>query len=230
MFPGAFAATMDKISIVAVPVLLAITLHEAAHGLMAKRLGDGTAWALGRVSLNPFRHIDPIGTVVLPLLLMLTTNFMFGYAKPVPVNFANLRHGRWGVIAVALAGPGANLALIFASIGVIYGLYFNYSAIPEQVGQFVFQVAVASIQINLTLMVFNLMPLLPLDGGRVLNELLPRALSRAFERTEPFGMYIILGLLLLGAWPYLMQPPMTFAYHTLVAPLLPGPVNAILMR
>ncbi len=177
-----------------IPVLLAVTLHEAAHGFVAHLLGDDTAMKQGRVSFNPLRHVDPFGTILLPALLLLSrAPFLFGYAKPVPVSFQNLRHPRRDMIWVAAAGPAMNIliavaaALLFHVVG-----YFPKSAAPWLVGNLRNVIA-----INVFLAVFNMLPLLPLDGGRVLLGMLPTPLARPFARTERYGMLIILGLLFL---------------------------------
>jgi Zn-dependent protease len=177
-----------------IPVLLAVTLHEAAHGYVAHLFGDDTALRQGRVSFNPLKHVDPFGTILLPALLLLSrAPFLFGYAKPVPVSFQNLRHPRRDMIWVAAAGPAMNLllaltaALLFHVVG-----YFPKRAAPWLVGNLT-----NAISINVFLAVFNMLPLLPLDGGRVLLGLLPKPLARPFARTERYGMLILLALLFL---------------------------------
>ncbi len=179
------------IAVKIIPLILAITLHEAAHGYVAKMLGDRTAQMLGRVTLNPLKHIDPVGTLALPGILFLAgSSFLFGWAKPVPVNFKNLKDMRWSVIAVAVAGPGANLilALISAFLMHIVVAFFSAFAFAKPL----YEMLIFSIQINVVLMVFNLLPLLPLDGGRIINALLPPKISYQFEKTEPFGIWIVL--------------------------------------
>lgn len=182
------------ISVWVLPVLLAITLHEAAHGFVAWRLGDDTAFNRGRVSFNPLRHIDTFGTVLLPaLLILLRAPFVFGWAKPVPVNFRRLRHPRRDMILVAAAGPGANLVL-----ATVAALLLNLVPLfPEVAGQWLSDNFVNAILINLVLAVFNLFPLPPLDGGRIAVGLLPSALARPLARLERFGLLIIVGLIFL---------------------------------
>ena len=172
------------------PVLLAITLHEAAHGFVAHHFGDDTAWQLGRVSLNPLRHIDPFGTLFLPALLLLThAPFLFGYAKPVPVKFAQLRNPRRDMIWVAAAGPVMNLALATAAALLLHTVDF----LPVGIAQWVLRNLVNAISINVILAVFNLIPLPPLDGGRVAVGLLPDVLAAPLARLAPYGMWIVIG-------------------------------------
>jgi Zn-dependent protease len=175
-----------------IPVLLAITLHEAAHGFVAHRLGDDTAWLLGRVSLNPFKHIDPFGTVLLPaLLFFLNSPFMFGYAKPVPVKFGALRHPRHDMVLVAGAGPSTNLLQAFAAALLVHIVVF----LPEGLDQWMLTNLKNAIVINVVLALFNMIPLPPLDGGRVAVGLLPDALAKPLARLERHGMLIMIGLL-----------------------------------
>ncbi len=174
---------------VAIPAILAITLHEAAHGFVAMWRGDDTAWRLGRVTLNPLRHIDPFGTVILPALMYFTTGFVFGWAKPVPVNFSRLHHPRSDMVWVALAGPGTNFVLALVS-AVLWGFT------DPQGGALAlwFRAALeVSILVNVILMVFNLIPLPPLDGGRVAVGVLPDALALPLARLERYGLLILIG-------------------------------------
>ena len=173
-----------------IPVLLAITLHEAAHGFVAHHFGDDTAWQLGRVSLNPLRHIDPFGTLLLPALLLLThAPFLFGYATPVPVNFGQLRNPRRDMIWVAAAGPVMNLALATAAALLLHTVDF----LPVGIDQWVLRNLVNAININVILAVFNLIPLPPLDGGRVAVGILPNVLAAPLARLAPYGMWIVIG-------------------------------------
>ena len=207
---------LQTLSIWAIPVLLAITLHEAAHGYVARLCGDNTAYMLGRVTLNPVKHIDPFGTLLVPLVLMLVSPFIIGWARPVPVNFNNLKDERWGTVAVALAGPGANLLLAILSVLALHftmGLS-NYWAEPLSL------MLVASIKINVLLMVFNLLPLLPLDGGRVLAALLPPKISYEFSKTERWGMMIIILLAVTGVLFQIIVPLMN-GVLSLLMPFLP---------
>jgi Zn-dependent protease len=179
-------------SIWALPALLAITLHEAAHGWVAWKLGDDTAYQEGRVTFNPLRHVDPVGTVFLPALLLLTrAPFLFGWAKPVPVNFFRLRNPRRDMVLVAAAGPGINLALAYACALAGHGLRY----LPDGVDRWTADNLSNGIVLNLVLAVFNMIPLPPLDGGRVAVGLLPRELGFPLARLEPFGMPILIGLM-----------------------------------
>ena len=179
----------------ALPVLLAITLHEAAHGLVAKLLGDNTAWAMGRVTINPFVHIDPVGTIAMPLILYIATagHFLFGYAKPVPVDFSRLRNPKRDMIWVALAGPVANLLQAVVWAVVIYVLTANSA---EE--RFFFEMAQAGVLTNLVMFAFNLFPVPPMDGGRILVGLLPLRLAIGYSRVERYGFFIVMGLVMIG--------------------------------
>jgi len=213
----------------ALPVLLAITLHEAAHGLVAKLLGDNTAWAMGRVTINPFVHIDPVGTIAMPLILYIATagNFLFGYAKPVPVDFSRLRNPKRDMVWVALAGPVANLLQAVVWAVIIYVLTANSA---EE--RFFFEMAQAGLLTNLVMFAFNLFPVPPMDGGRILVGLLPLRLAIGYSRVERFGFFIVMGLVMLGIVNALwMLPIMTasmFSIQWLLQPLanylqLPSP-------
>jgi len=186
-------------------VVLAITLHEAAHGFVAKHYGDTTAYMLGRVTLNPIKHIDPIGTIVVPLVLGWATKgtFLFGWAKPVPVNFNNLRHPKRDMLWVAAAGPGSNLVQA-ALWALLARLLLSTAANP--VATYWFSVAEAGILVNVVLAILNLFPILPLDGGRMLASLLPDKLSYAYQGTERFGLIILIALIVTGILGKVLSP------------------------
>jgi Zn-dependent protease len=187
-------STIYSVSVWVLPVVIAITFHEAAHGFVAHRLGDNTAWQLGRVSFNPLKHIDPFGTLLLPAILLLSNSpFLFGYAKPVPVNFRALRHPRLDMVWVALAGPATNIALALGAAAALHLL----GLVPENAAQWIFDNLKNALVINVVLAVFNMLPLPPLDGGRVAVGLLPNALAIPLSRLEPYGMLILIGLLIL---------------------------------
>ncbi len=186
--------TLYDLSVWVLPLVIAITFHEAAHGFVAHRLGDDTAYKLGRVSFNPIRHIDPFGTLIMPaILLMAHSPFLFGYAKPVPVNFRGLRNPRVDMVLVALAGPATNIALALVAAVAVHGV----GLLPDSAAQWTFDNLKNALLINVILAIFNMMPIPPLDGGRVAVGLLPRALALPLARLEPFGMLILIGLLIL---------------------------------
>ena len=186
--------SLYTLSVWVLPLIIAITFHEAAHGFVAYRLGDNTAWKLGRVSFNPLRHIDPFGTVILPGILLLShAPFLFGYAKPVPVNFRNLNHPRMDMVWVALAGPATNILLALVAASAFHGL----GLVPGNSTQWVADNLKNALIINVILAVFNMLPIPPLDGGRVAVGLLPNVLAAPLSRLEPYGMLILIGALLL---------------------------------
>jgi len=185
------------LSIWALPILLAVTFHEASHGFVAWRLGDSTAYQLGRVTFNPIKHIDLFGTIILPLLLFLSPlPFVLGYAKPVPVNFRKLRRPRRDMMLVAFAGPGANLVLAIASALLIHIAL----RVPGETGSWLVANLANSLLINVVLAVFNMLPIPPLDGGRIAVGLLPRPLAWRLARLERFGLFIVIALLFLVPW------------------------------
>jgi len=200
---------IQAVTIYALPVIFAITLHEAAHGYVAKHFGDTTAYVLGRVSLNPLRHVDPVGTIAVPLGLLLLSKlfggagFLFGWAKPVPVNFGNLRHPKRDMLWVAAAGPGANLAM-----ALFWALMIRLAvALPDAMAVPLSLMGQAGVQINIVLMVLNLLPIPPLDGGRIAISLLPSRAAYRFSMIEPYGIMILLALLVTGLlgrilWPF----------------------------
>ncbi|HPE01086.1 MAG TPA: site-2 protease family protein [Burkholderiaceae bacterium] len=198
---------IQTIAVYAIPVLLAITLHEAAHGYVARMFGDSTAWMLGRVTLNPLKHVDPVGTVLVPGVILLTSalagagGMLFGWAKPVPVNFANLRHPKRDMIWVAAAGPGSNLLQ-----AILWALLLKLMLVAGVEERFVYLVAQAGISVNLVLMALNLLPLPPLDGGRILVGLLPPGPSQALARVEPYGFFILIALLVTGTLGVFLRP------------------------
>lgn len=207
------ANLIQTVLIYALPVLFAITLHEAAHGYAARHFGDDTAWMMGRVTLNPVKHIDPVGTILMPLLLYFATSgaFLFGYAKPVPVRFDRLRHPKRDMVWVALAGPGANLlqALLWgALLYVLLGLGLDE--------RFFLEMCRAGVLTNVVMFAFNLFPLPPLDGGRILVGLLPWRQAAALARLEPWGFFIVMALVVSGIVSTLwMRPLMALTYGLL---------------
>ncbi|WP_076860489.1 site-2 protease family protein [Bradyrhizobium mercantei] len=186
--------SLYDVSVWVLPLVIAITFHEAAHGFLAHRLGDDTAWKLGRVSFNPLKHIDPFGTLILPAMLLFAHSpFLFGYAKPVPVNFRKLNHPKLDMVWVALAGPVTNIILATAAALAFHAL----PLVPADAAKWTADNLKNAFLINIVLAIFNMMPIPPLDGGRVAVGLLPRPLASPLARLEPFGMLILIGLLIL---------------------------------
>jgi len=209
---------VQTIAIYAIPVLLAITLHEAAHGYVARHFGDLTAYAQGRVSLNPVRHIDLVGTIIVPAMILVLSKLaggaglLFGWAKPVPVNYSALRRPRRHMMWVAAAGPGANLvmAICWAALFKLASeLPANYFSLP------MLQMGRAGIEVNVILMLLNLLPILPLDGGRIVAGLLPRRIALRYARLEPWGFPILLLLLFTSALGVILAPMISFSYRVI---------------
>lgn len=201
---------VQKLAIWAVPVLLAVTLHEVAHGWTARALGDNTAARLGRLSLNPLKHIDPVGTILVPAVLLFLGGILFGWAKPVPVVMSNMRNPRRDMAIVAVAGPASNFVM-----AIVWGLLFKFVAMHGDAGGLwtgLRLMAQAGIAINLVLMVLNLIPIPPLDGGRVLAGLLPEHMARKLDRLEPYGLVILLLLMFTGVLGTIMAWPMSLSY------------------
>ena len=208
---------LQQVSYLALPVLFAITVHEAAHGYVAKHFGDMTAYEAGRISLNPLRHIDPVGTVLVPLVMFLTAGFLFGWAKPVPVNFGRLRRPKQDMLWVAIAGPASNL---FMAILWIMVAKLALSTSGGTMAAWFYAMSQAGIMINVVLMVLNLIPLPPLDGGRVAVSLLPHPYSYRFAQLEPYGMFILIGLLLIefnSPGGFIIYPMVQFCTKLLTA-------------
>ncbi len=203
---------LQRISVWIVPVIFAITVHEVAHGWVAKRLGDPTAQRLGRLTLNPIKHIDPIGTILVPGLLLLLGGFVFGWAKPVPVTWENLKHPKRDMALVAAAGPGANFIMailwgMVAKMGMVSFTALQWAAQP------LIYMGLAGVAINIALMVLNLLPLPPLDGGRVLAGLLPGPWAWQLNRIEPYGFFILLALMVSGLLGRIIGPPLIMAQN-----------------
>ena len=219
-----FSDLIQTVLIYALPVLFAITVHEAAHGYAARHFGDNTAYMMGRVTLNPIKHIDPIGTILMPLLLYFATSgaFLFGYAKPVPVQFGRLRHPKRDMIWVALAGPASNFvqAVLWAVVLVV----LVGTSMQER---FFLEMARAGVLVNLVMWAFNLFPLPPLDGGRILVGLLPWKQAQLVSRIEPWGFFIVMGLVIAGVVGTLwLRPLMALGYSAIN--LLISPLTALL--
>ena len=211
---------IQTVLIYALPVLFAITVHEAAHGYAARHFGDNTAYMLGRITLNPIKHIDPIGTILMPIMLYFATSgaFLFGYAKPVPVNFGHLRNPKRDMVWVALAGPASNF--IQAIVWAVVMITLVGTGMDER---FFLEMARAGVLVNLVMWAFNLFPVPPLDGGRILVGLLPWKQAQMVSRLEPYGFFIVMGLVIFGVvgtvW---LRPLMSFGYtviNFLITPL-----------
>lgn len=214
-----FAHLIQTVALYALPVLFAITIHEAAHGYAARHFGDNTAWMQGRVTLNPVKHIDPMGTILMPLLLYFATSgaFLFGYAKPVPVRYGNLRHPNRDMVWVALAGPAANLVQAFLWGALLYLL--QGAGISEP---FFLKMCQGGVLVNVVMFAFNLFPLPPLDGGRILVGLLPYRQAEMVSRIEPWGFFIVMALVIAGVVSTLwMQPVMALTFALLDLLLTP---------
>ncbi|WP_394755510.1 site-2 protease family protein [Rhodoferax sp.] len=213
------ANLIQTVALYALPVLFAITVHEAAHGYVARHFGDNTAYVLGRVTLNPLKHIDPVGTILMPLLLYFATSgaFLFGYAKPVPVRFDKLRNPKRDMVWVALAGPGVNFIQAFLWGALLFILKGTGVAEP-----FFTKMAQGGILVNLVMFAFNLFPLPPLDGGRILVGLLPYRQAELVSRVEPWGFFIVMALVISGIVSTLwLQPLMALSYFVLDILLTP---------
>ena len=196
------------IAVWALPVIFAITVHEVAHGWVANKLGDGTAKMLGRLTLNPIKHIDPIGTIVVPIMLVLVTGVAFGWAKPVPVNPRNLRNPRKDMVLVAIAGPLANVFM--AIFWVLFLKLVSVAVSDINIARGLMAMGEAGVIINLVLFVLNLIPIPPLDGSKVLAGFVPPSIADILDRIEPYGFFIVLGLLYFGLLSALMNPIINF--------------------
>ncbi|MBF5039233.1 MULTISPECIES: site-2 protease family protein [unclassified Methylophilus] len=202
---------VQKIAAYALPILFAITVHEAAHGYAAKYFGDLTAERMGRITLNPFKHIDPIGTILLPAISIIFGGILFGWAKPVPVNFGQLRRPKQDMLWVALAGPASNFVM-----ALLWGLVLaRVGQFPDAAQAYVSQMSLAGVQINLVLLVLNLFPLPPLDGGRIAVSLLPMSAAIKFAQLERYGMLILIALLFTGILGIVLSPVLRFFQHLL---------------
>lgn len=196
---------VQRIAVWALPLIFAVTVHEAAHGWVADRLGDPTARKLGRITFNPIPHIDPVGTILVPLLMLTFTGFLIGWAKPVPVSVARLHSPKRDMAIVAAAGPGANL-LMAVAWSLVLLLAHGLVHTSQMVAVPLLLMAVAGVFVNLVLMAINLLPVPPLDGGRILTGLLPMKIARIFARIEPFGMVILIALLISGVLGTVLAP------------------------
>ncbi len=198
---------IQTIAIAAIPILFAITLHEAAHGYVAKHFGDMTAYQQGRISLNPIRHIDPVGTILIPIMTLWLGGILFGWAKPVPVNFAALRHPKKDMLWVAVAGPVSNLFM-----ALCWALLAKFSGVGGEYAEPMLKMAQIGIQINVVLMVLNMLPLPPLDGGRVAVSLLPNKQADQLSRLEPYGLFILIFLAFTPVLSWVLKPFINASY------------------
>jgi Zn-dependent protease len=212
-----FASTVQKLIIAAIPILVAITFHEVAHGFVANKLGDPTAKMMGRLTLNPIAHIDPVGTIIVPVMLFILSNgaFIFGTAKPVPVNFYNLKRPRRDSALVSAAGPATNIMIAFISIllYILMQIIFppsSSSAFNQKIMTPLVMMIQYSISFNIFIAAFNLFPVPPLDGGRIATSLLPTKYAHHFSKLEPYGILIVLGLWFTGIAHYIIVPIQTF--------------------
>jgi Zn-dependent protease len=215
---------IQTVLIYALPVLFAITIHEAAHGYVARYFGDNTAAMMGRVTLNPIKHIDPVGTILMPLMLYFATAgaFLFGYAKPVPVQFGNLRHPKRDMVWVALAGPASNFIQ-----AILWAIVFSILVASDVSERFFLEMCKAGVLVNLVMWAFNLFPLPPLDGGRVLAGLLPRRMAHQFGKIEPYGFFIVMALVLFHiVGDYWLRPLMAVGFYLIN--LLLTPLTALI--
>lgn len=222
--PVDIANLIQTVAIYALPVLFAITIHEAAHGYAARHFGDNTAAMMGRITLNPLKHVDPVGTILMPLMLYFATSgaFLFGYAKPVPVNFGQLRNPKRDMVWVALAGPASNFVQ-----AILWAIVFTLLAGMGVQERFFLEMARAGVLTNLVMWAFNLFPLPPLDGGRILVGLLPWKQAQAVSRIEPWGFFIVMGLVLVGVvGAYWLRPLMSLGYGAIG--LLLTPLTALI--
>ena len=219
------ANLIQTVAIYALPVVFAITVHEAAHGYAARYFGDNTAWMLGRITLNPMKHIDPVGTILMPLLLYVATSgaFLFGYAKPVPVNFGRLRNPKRDMVWVALAGPGVNFLM---ALGWTVAAYLMVALGVEE--RFFLDMAQGGVLVNLVMCAFNLFPLPPLDGGRILVGLLPMRAAIALSQVERWGFFIVMALVVSGILSNLWMRPVMSLAAGLMKVLL-SPLRALLL-